>query len=142
MVDCTQWNEGYERRERSLYRRCSLLHHRIYSGRKTMKKLTELSPEWRKSSEQEGRLCFATVETKAEADQIWFECPACDTGHYIRIAIEPSGKIRDGEPVWKHSGTTFEDLTITPSINCVPKGKKYPKSCAFHGWIREGIVTW
>lgn len=84
------------------------------------KRLSELSPEF-------------------ELDRLFFECPACEKPHSIRIPMSLEGKGKDmwGSPIWKRVGNTVDDLTISPSINC-----SSPGGCQFHGWIKKGVVSW
>ena len=76
--------------------------------------------------------------------QIRFTCPACcddqGRGHMVGVPYGPSGiPYEVGGPVWEHvSGSTIDDITLSPSINC-----DTPTSgCTFHGWVRNGIVSW
>ncbi len=87
---------------------------------------------------------------KTEPDVLWFVCPVCPSGHGIAVSWEAPSLYRGGA-VWKKSGSTLDDITIEPSINCdVPhqghdedgKPKVYPSLCKFHGWVKNGQVTW
>lgn len=67
-----------------------------------------------------------------------FICPACTDGHSIMVGwTEPS--IYPSGAVWKKTGDTVDDITITPSINC---DVGPDSSCRFHGWVTNGVVTW
>lgn len=101
------------------------------------------------------------------AQGLMFQCPSCGAGlergeedgrrfiigaHHIRICFSSPR----GAPVasnafagnghrWKiESGSTLDDLTLSPSINCdIPwknpdTGVEYPSSCKFHGWVKNG----
>lgn len=84
------------------------------------KKLSELDPDFNLS-------------------RLFFICPACEKHHSIRVSISEEGKGNDkwGSPIWKRTGDSVDNLSIHPSINCSVGG-----SCKFHGWIKNGIVTW
>jgi hypothetical protein len=101
---------------------------------------------------------------------VMFQCPKCSEGlergeedgrrfvrgaHYIRIffanprgvaAAPPDADLRsDGtaNPQWQMRGTSIDDLTLTPSINCdIPwkdaNGVEHESSCKFHGWVTNG----
>lgn len=81
------------------------------------------------------------VETLAEAQGIWFQCPKCVAadGHYLDVSFEGRGVKdaqgshgKDGSPTrWKVSGTNLDDLTTQPSILI-----EYP--CGWHGYITNG----
>lgn len=76
--------------------------------------------------------------------------------HYIEVlfanprgvAAAPTdagvGNGSGGRPRWQiESGSTFDDLTLTPSINCdIPwkdeHGVEHESGCKFHGYIRNG----
>lgn len=70
-----------------------------------------------------------------------FSCPLCPSGHRIAIPFEEcpleAGWLSGKGVRWKRSGDTLENLTAHPSINCDHGG-----SCKFHGWIKNGEVTW
>lgn len=70
---------------------------------------------------------------------ISFQCP-CDgrncQGEGMRVAIALKGCPEEAnwmfnKPAWTWSGTTFDTLTVSPSID----QSKTP-GCNFHGWIR------
>lgn len=65
-----------------------------------------------------------------------FNCPACSPTHWVIIAIHPDGKMDDA-PVWECKGDTVENLTLNPSLDGTQSGH-----CKFHGWIKNGEVTW
>lgn len=85
------------------------------------------------------------VKTLAKAQGIWFDCPKCfvanggpigthgiitwfpDRGVPDRLGVNSSG-----QPVrWTVSGTNFDDLTLTPSIQVLG-------GCNWHGFITNG----
>lgn len=105
---------------------------------------------------------------------VMFQCPKCAIGkergeedgrrfirgaHYILVFFSnPRGAPvapadadlrNDGSrnPRWSiKSGTTLDDLTLTPSINCdIPwkdaDGIEHESSCKFHGFIKNGDVA-
>lgn len=89
------------------------------------------------------------VETLADAQGIWFLCPACfvknggavgthsvDVTFADRGATDDQGSHnREGRPVrWRVSGIDFASLTLQPSIDLTP-------ACTWHGFITNGEVT-
>jgi hypothetical protein len=102
---------------------------------------------------------------------VFFQCPKCGEGlergeengrgfirgaHYILVLFaNPRGVApapadanlrNDGtpNPFWNiESGTSLDDLTLSPSINCDiawkdAAGVEHPSSCKFHGFVRNG----
>jgi len=70
---------------------------------------------------------------------ISFECPTGSLllGEVMRIAVWFKNPIDGGEPiadrtVWDRTGDTFENLTLSPSIDCSPD---------WHGCIQNGEIT-
>jgi hypothetical protein len=64
---------------------------------------------------------------------LWFQCPRCNA-HRCMVPYSPTGteKPRGIHLVWKHvSGTTIEDITLSPSFLVV-------QPCGLHGWVRNG----
>lgn len=105
---------------------------------------------------------------------VMFQCPSCGAGlergeeggrrfirgaHYIRtffanprdVEVAPAdADLRsDGtpNPRWEIvSGSTLDDLTLSPSINCdIPwkdkDGVEHPSTCKFHGYVKNGEVS-
>lgn len=82
-----------------------------------------------------------TVQTKgvefAQAEGIQFDCPACPTSHCIMVFWKPN-QDWDGGHNWSVAGGPgFDNLTLSPSIDGTVGG-----GCKFHGWVRNGQVTW
>lgn len=104
-------------------------------------RLTDLEPRFlrvRPSSLQH-------VPTLAEAQGIMFLCPACfqrNEGpvgtHEILIWFADRG-VAPGHVScprrWHVSGTGFEDLTLSPSIDL---SNAQGQGCQWHGWVRDG----
>jgi hypothetical protein len=83
-----------------------------------------------------------------------FQCPKCGEGHPRAfsnpIGVTPTPENahprKDGtpNPRWKiESGSSLEDLTLSPSINCdIPwkdeQGVEHTSDCKFHGFVRGG----
>lgn len=107
-------------------------------------------PDFCPASGNFGDECVRTfhkdVDTLAEANQIWFLCPACfqkNSGavgtHQVMVGFDGRGLLphqssqsRNGGPSrWAVSGTGYADLTLSPSIDC---------GC-WHGYVRNGEVT-
>lgn len=89
------------------------------------------------------------VETVAEANGIRFLCPLCFTAnsgaagtHGVQVTFAGrsvpdhlGSHAKDGSPSrWNVAGTTFVDLTLTPSILLTG-------GCAWHGFVTNGDVT-
>lgn len=100
------------------------------------------------------------------AQGVMFQCPSCARGldrgehegrtffrgaHYIRVCFSnprgtsvASDAFAGGKPRRELvSGTSLDDLTLSPSINCdIPwkdaDGVEHPSSCKFHGYVRNG----
>jgi hypothetical protein len=87
-----------------------------------MKKLTELNPQW-----------IGYQRTPEHGEGLSLECPSCGPTH--TLAAYFSNPIDDGAPApgvsnWKRTDSTFENITVEPSMH-------YP---CFHGWIEDGLV--
>ena len=89
------------------------------------------------------------VESLEEAQGVWFLCPKCYLAnggvvgtHACEVTFEGRGvspehgcQGSDGKPTrWAVSGSGFEDLTVTPSIQLIG-------GCNWHGYITKGEVT-
>lgn len=99
------------------------------------------------------------------AQALMFQCPSCGAGlergeedgrrfirgaHYIKVCFSnPRGAAAapveyDDNPRWTiEAGSSLDDLTLSPSINCdIPwknkEGVEHPSSCKFHGWVKNG----
>jgi hypothetical protein len=87
-----------------------------------MKALTEFNPE------------FVGILRQNSGEGISFDCPVCGSNHrlvaYFDVPVDGKEKAVWQTTVWKRSGSSFNDLTLEPSI-------QYP---CFHGWIENGQV--
>jgi len=92
---------------------------------------------------------FLDVGTVAEADQIMFLCPACFAKnggavgtHSVMVTFagrgvpDEAGSVdSDGKPSrWTASGTSLDDLVLTPSILLDAK-RKPGEGCHWHGFV-------
>lgn len=106
------------------------------------------------------RGAYRDQESIEGAQGVMFQCPKCGEGrergfedgrghikgaHYIRVCFaNPRGvpvapPEFDKNPRWSMVGSSLDDLTTKPSINC----DVGPNSaCTFHGFITKGEVTW
>lgn len=90
------------------------------------------------------------VETLAEAQGVFFLCPVCFQKHGgpvgthgVEVAFHGRGvgdhqgsQAGDGRPSrWNVSGSSFDDLTLTPSVHLAGAG------CGWHGFVTNGEVT-
>lgn len=99
------------------------------------RRLSELDPEWvfEDNALPESRFFVVPGDGRTKVG-LWFDCPICPSGHKIPVAFAENRIFP--KPVWRvENPDDFEKITIHPSINCQP-------SCPFHGWIRNGEVTW
>lgn len=120
-------------------------------------RLIDLEPEWINATSDKAFYRFSDShshvtyfahhdpeqsEELAQAHGICFLCPVCfkknggavGTEHVlIWFAARPVPADYEPKPRWQVAGTSFEDLTISPSINVGPEH--------WHGWIRNGEVT-
>ncbi len=94
-----------------------------------MKRLVDLDPHW--------------FHRNGRPEGIRFHCPICRGGegegherHSLVITWEPPS-IHTSGAVWTKTGNTFDNLTVTPSIDATRGGH-----CKFHGFITQGVVTW
>lgn len=78
---------------------------------------------------------LADLDPKLTADRLRFECPTC-RAHAVGIPLSGLG-------AWTFTGTTVDDLTVTPSINSAATGEVgKPGYCpGWHGWITAGYVV-
>lgn len=82
--------------------------------------LTDLAPRWFDCYQCGQRLGFT------------FDCPHCPPTS-VRLGVKVATCAHHpGEPCWQMRGETWEDLTITPSINAYDH---------WHGFITAGLVT-
>ena len=98
---------------------------------------------------------FHNVETVAEADHVMFLCPACFTKnggsvgtHSVMVTFEGRSvpdeagtRDSEGKPSrWAASGSTINDLVLTPSILLDAK-RKADEGCHWHGFVgSSGIL--
>jgi hypothetical protein len=96
-------------------------------------KLSDLEPRLVRHLTPEGRDGYRYVDTLAEAQGVHFLCP-CSEGHGLLVYFRDRGVPDDAVPGpgrWTASGTSLEDLTLTPSISV---------RC-WHGFVIGGQVT-
>lgn len=97
---------------------------------------------------------FHDVATVAEADHVMFLCPACfeknggqKGTHSVMVSFagrnipdEAGTRNADGTPTrWKASGSTIDDLVLTPSILLDAK-RKPEEGCHWHGFVGSSGV--
>jgi hypothetical protein len=99
-------------------------------------KLTDLNPSW-VGYGGEGMMMNSQPIPRRERTAIEFDCP-CGCDHRVCI---PFANPEDGQgPVysglgWQRTGETFDDLTLTPSIQ-----RELPARC-WHGYVTNGEVS-
>jgi hypothetical protein len=108
---------------------------------------------WKPGDPTERRIAptfyYIPVATLAEADGIRFVCPLCFKNlggragaHLVRVGFagrsysdQAAVHNKAGQAVrWEVSGSGFDDLTITPSI-------QIDDGCGWHGHVIDGEVT-
>jgi hypothetical protein len=92
---------------------------------------------------------FHDVASVAEADQVMFLCPACFAKnggpvgtHSVMVTFEgrdvpgvAGSRDAEGKPSrWRASGSTVDDLVLTPSILLDAK-RKPDEGCHWHGFV-------
>lgn len=85
---------------------------------------------------------YREVDRFADAEGVLFLCPTCfeknagPIGTEIIIAwfVDVPKVLSPGPGRWKPTGTSLEDLTLTPSINVAQEH--------WHGFIRGGHAEW
>lgn len=103
-------------------------------------KLTDLDPRWAIDAD----LVIGGVSRHYEGRHgmaISFECPCClGTDRRTRLGVWFANPV-DGLPptdnasnLWRRSGESFDDLTLTPSVDASKHGH-------WHGHITNGEVT-
>ena len=84
-------------------------------------KLMDLNPRW------------ATYANGLRG--ISFDCPHCLTQRLgVALTTGPAGEDAYGTKLWHYTGDTFENLTLTPSIDISSTGH-------WHGFITNGQIT-
>lgn len=103
-------------------------------------RLTDLNPNWVGSGGDGVRKADGSPVPYRARIGIHFDCPCgCEHPVFVRFANPEDGlgPVEPGadRPHWERTGTTFEDLTLSPSILRV-----YPAAC-WHGFVTNGEVT-
>lgn len=140
------------------------------SARSRAVRLRDLDAQWICDADEAKRSYRRRSDgTIAGAQGVLFQCPLCGAGlepgeengrrflrgaHYILVCFSnpvmtnvAPDTTAGGAPRWRiESGSTLDDLTLSPSINCdIPwkdkDGVEHPSSCRFHGYIRNGEVA-
>ncbi len=88
---------------------------------------------------------MATNVDERHADGVLFECPLCGA-HSVLVWFAGRNIPSDLRPLprWHHSGSSLQDLTITPSINLdvISRDKPHDKSdCKWHGFVTNGCAA-
>lgn len=74
-------------------------------------------------------------------DRLIFDCPV-DSNHSILVALnKPIKDVNEGR-FWQAIGTSLDDITLSPSVDCTHTKDGKPSGCGFHGWVRVGAVAW
>jgi len=106
-------------------------------------RLTDLDPNWLGAGGEGIYSADGSPVPERLGVGISFDCPCGkhgDRAEYERIAIEftnpldGKGPYRKDGHTWEREGTTFETLTLKPSILRVG-------GCGWHGWVTNGEVT-
>lgn len=101
-------------------------------------RLVELDPQFRlwRSDKALGK-----TDDASQAQGITFDCPkqsATHRSHWILVWFKDREVPLEAEPLhrWTAAGTSYDDLTLTPSIDATVKDP----SC-WHGFITNGAIT-
>lgn len=104
-----------------------------------MTRLIELDPSWiRYAPDGHNAVIPMTI---VDATGIIFDCPLC-RAHSICVWFRDCGVpagVEPGPGRWSVTrGTTFENLTLHPSINL---DVSPDATCKWHGWIIDGEIV-
>lgn len=96
-------------------------------------RLTDLEAFFVRYESRDGVEHHIHVDGFTEADGVTFVCPLCN-GHSVCVwfAGRPLPAAVTPTPRWSASGTSLDDLTLSPSIHI--------QSC-WHGFVVGGEVT-
>jgi len=80
-----------------------------------------------------------------DASGLLFLCPKCGT-HSILVWFQNAGvpdSLRPGPDRWQATGTSIDDLSLTPSINLdtYPTHEGVKHACDWHGWVLNGRAS-
>lgn len=111
-------------------------------------RLVDLEPEWVRDSEIAGahqrddQLTIATAQGVMFLDPVEFARNGGPVGtSSVLVWFRGRGVPDDKDPGpgrWTVSGTSFDDLTLDPSVDLSCSGE-YPGR--WHGWVKNGDVT-
>lgn len=111
------------------------------------KRLVDLHPTWFVSSWKDAQ-GLLHESTGRNGMGIIFDCPVCGSEYcFVGISFEnPVDGLPPGQGdrnLWKREGTTFEELTLTPSIlvRLPDENDKEKLKEHWHGFVTKGIVT-
>ena len=94
-------------------------------------RLSELEPTFRRWAPNG----LGKANAIADAQGILFLCPAClnKDGHSLLVWFDERGVPAEALPAprWKVTGNSFEDLSLTPSVNA---------GC-WHGFVTNGQIA-
>lgn len=93
-------------------------------------KLIELDPKWGTEN--------------GERFTLIFECPIAGCpSRYIAVPFKTFiGYDPEKHHIWTKTGDTFENISLSPSVDATKNKKGEPTGCLFHGFITNGEVTW
>ena len=102
-------------------------------------KLTELEAEFVQLTSQKGS--FRRVESLADAQGVLFLCPKCFADNKGPVGTHSvicwfrgvSPEIDPAPGRWQATGTSMDDLTLSPSVWLSGEG-----GCGWHGWVKQG----
>jgi hypothetical protein len=101
-------------------------------------KLTDLNPGWIGHGGEDVSGPDGKEIPRREGVGVIFDCPCgCDSRCYVPFSnpLDGGGVWSGSDKGWMRSGSTFADLTTTPSIHRIIP-------CGWHGYITNGeIIT-
>lgn len=120
-------------------------------------RLRDLDAQFLGRVDAERQSCHRQEDRIDGAQGIVFQCPKCAQGkerapyggfvgvHSIRVFFSNpqnapvAPQEYDDNPRWEMSGTSLDDLTLSPSIDLdVPENKG---GCGWHGYVRNGDAS-
>jgi hypothetical protein len=105
-----------------------------------MARLRDLDGQFLKNCKDDGSK-FRTDDGVLAPDVqgVLFMCPLCRR-HYVQVWFEGRGVPASATPTprWRATGTSLDDLTLSPSINLDVPQARAAGGCLWHGFVTNG----
>lgn len=101
-------------------------------------KLTELNPRFLGHGGEGVTSADGSPVPRREGVGVMFDCPCgCESPVfvYLQKPLDGGPPVETKAPKWDRAGDTFEDLTLSPSLQRVG-------GCETHGWVKNGKWVW